>query len=387
MIFAPTMSFIICTATSEPGEVLSIQPWRELLGEEFPNLVVFYASMFGGVLSFWLIYAIPLGIIIGLLSLISRELAGTLGVFILSLPATMAPILIGRLAGAMVLGSQHDFAEDNDEPNASINPSKASHVPPPPKPSDKPQPPLPTANIGSAPTPDLTAETNITNFSNNQTNPKTSNASQTTPLTLEKSVADSGLLSTATLQAQPESIEQKLLKKIELIRPYQLHNAITISNSRLKNRPDDPLINAETAIIKGRANEQEGLIELASKAIQLNLPENNKLLIINILQSIGNIIQTLQIEPQEYKACATLLSEFKLFYLSAICLTKTRAAFNTETEQENSILNLAMTANKQKKQKETVAILRLFQQHFPNSKHIPKVSALLQQASKQPISD
>jgi hypothetical protein len=283
----------------------------------------------------------------------------------------------------MVLGSQQDFAEDSHEQNPITKPTKTTNVAPPSTaPSNNSRTSLPITNMNSTATPNVSAEPSNSNFSNKQSIPGTNTATPN-PSTPQNSVADSGLLSTATLQAEPESIEQKLLKKIELIPSYQLKNAITISNSRLNNRPDDPLINAEIAIMKGRANEHEGLITLASKAIQLNLAENNNLLIINILQSIGDLIQNLVIEPQEYKSCASLLTEFNLFYLSALCLIKTKAAFKTEIEHENNILNLAMTANKQKKKKETIAILGLFKQYFPHSKHIPKVSALLQQTSKQ----
>jgi len=85
----------------------------------------------------------------------------------------------------------------------------------------------------------------------------------------------------------------------------------------------------------------------------------------------------LQISAEEYISSATLLSDSKLFYLAAVCIVKAKSAFANPLEQENKVLSLAMAANKQKKQKETVSILGLFKQQFPKSKHIPKVSALL----------
>jgi|GEM_PF-3340132 len=390
MIFAPTMSFIICTATSETSDVLGIQPWRELLSEEFPSLVVFYASMFGGVISFLLIYAIPLAIIISLLSLASPELAGTLSVFIVSLPATMAPILIGRLAGAMVLGSQYDFA-DNEIVETNSNYQNIPHTsstiaqantksPPAPSNDNKSTTPLSVINNDS-----ITSVTPQPGEAKVTPNPISQPVSMDSPSPISSeplSVTDSGLLSTTSLQHQAQSIEEKLLKKIENIQSYQLSNAITISQSRLNNRPNDPLITAEIAIMKGRANQAEGLGEIASKAIHLNLSDSNQLLVINILQSIGNSIQNLGLNEDEYQRCSELLSEKNLYYLAAVCIVKGKSFFTQEIDAENKILSLAMTANKQKLQKQTIAILGLFKQQFPRSKHIPKVTALLQQAGK-----
>lgn len=410
MLFAPTMSYIIATATNHVHEVIGLNPWRELLFDEFPNLVVFYASLFGGIFAFWVVYAIPLGLFTLLLSFLSPTAAGIIAIFIFSLPGAMMPILIGRLAGALVHGSQLDYEIDDEvinSPERANSPERINNSPE--LTNNTPEPS--TSNSGypfSQSSPSIQTEY-PPNMGNNYTSetsptspqtPASSSVSQTSdrpasdtskssislsksPVTPAKDSEDStintDLLTQVTPNNQPDTIEQKLLKKIDAIPPHQLNNSITICNSRLNNRPEDALVNAEMTILKARAQQTEGLVDLASKAIHLNLKENYQLLVDTILLSLTDEILVLNMELADYRACANRLIEMDHLYKSALCMTGAKRVLPSTQELEIFLLNLAMKANKKKQQNQTVGILKLFKQHFPQSKHMAKVEAFLKQ--------
>ena len=112
--FAPTLGFLICTATESVPEVLGIGTWRELISNHKADLVVFYASMSGGVITFWILYFFPFVVTAILAFYLDEGLGATVTGFIFALPVLMAPILLGRICGAFVYALSNQEAGEFD---------------------------------------------------------------------------------------------------------------------------------------------------------------------------------------------------------------------------------------------------------------------------------
>jgi hypothetical protein len=381
LIFAPTLSFIICAASSEVRQVIGLNPWKQLIQEDFPNLVIFYASIFGGVIVFWLIYALPLGLLTAVLSLISTELAGITAVFIISLPAAMTPILIGRLAGSIVYGLEKDneeYASDTpDEPQQSdaqtnniISPSSIAYK-----------------STASSNSDTSIQETNIIGNTIKQHNCKTNQAVNYSPAentNKESSVNElpkSSFILAIKSPDNPLTFEQKLLKKVDAYPPYQLENTIMLAKNRLNTRPDDALIHVEVVLLNLLCKKTDEALALASKAIELNLAKQHDLLTVNMLKMLDKDILRLDISFEDSNRCVELLIHHDLLYQASLCLLNHKKG-NALNGVESKILSIAVNANKQKHKKQTFAILTLFKDNFPNSKYIAKINQLLEKQNQ-----
>ena len=106
VITFPTLSLIILTASGSVLAVFKPASWRWLLLERGQDLVCFYAALIGGLITSFLVYLIPLL----LLARYGFKVSLGFGFFCSSLlyffPASVSPVLLGRLCGAFVFGSE-----------------------------------------------------------------------------------------------------------------------------------------------------------------------------------------------------------------------------------------------------------------------------------------
>lgn len=99
-------SYLLAIWADTPAQLFGTAPF-EMLWWRRGDVLMFAISATGGVITFWLIYLIPLGVLVALLSAISSGLGATVGAFVISLPLALSPVLIGRLAGGFVSGQGH----------------------------------------------------------------------------------------------------------------------------------------------------------------------------------------------------------------------------------------------------------------------------------------
>lgn len=310
-IFAPTLAFIICAGTTRLREVVSLEPWRRLLGERRGDLVVFYAAMIGGFAVFWLIYALPLVVIVVAISAISEGAGAAAGGFILLLPVTMTPILMGRLAGALVAGAEEEAFEDTVEIEAM-------------EPAD--DDPAPRAEPPAA-LPDDQAEVS------------------------------------RLLPTEP-GVQEKVVKRVEETQTLHLENACLLANNRLKARPADPVAAAELVLLRCRAARLEGIEELAEKAIRINLKADNRLLAAKLYTVLGTARDHIDLQPEEYRQLAEHLQQLGGYLAAALCVVKGAAAYDIG-EVEKRLEQLAGQARARNRERDVAGIEKLIAKRSP----------------------
>jgi hypothetical protein len=105
------LSHLMAASTSEYSELMGLTPWL-YLWERRADVLMFLVSAVGGIMAFWLIYFIPILVVIGLVSLVSEGAGFALMGWAAMLPAALSPILFGRLVGSFVAGYGEFDPED-----------------------------------------------------------------------------------------------------------------------------------------------------------------------------------------------------------------------------------------------------------------------------------
>ena len=103
---AASTSVIIATGTSSMGETLQLKHWSYVLVDRRADFITFLSAAFGGLATFCAIYAIPYLAVTYLLTMTSTYLGGIFATAAILVPFTVSPVLIGRLAGAFILGEE-----------------------------------------------------------------------------------------------------------------------------------------------------------------------------------------------------------------------------------------------------------------------------------------
>ncbi|RMG41983.1 MAG: hypothetical protein D6719_07430, partial [Candidatus Dadabacteria bacterium] len=112
IIVAPTLSYIIAAGTDSIGDLFSAKPWLWLLTTRLNDVICFYASVVGGIVTFYILYFIPLVV----LAVVGMSIAGEKALLVLVLfftPLAASPALIGRLAGAVIAGGNEQSGSDS----------------------------------------------------------------------------------------------------------------------------------------------------------------------------------------------------------------------------------------------------------------------------------
>lgn len=314
-LVAPTLSLIACSATDDLRGAFSPDIWRWLLQEQVGNVMVFYAAMVGGFFVFFLLFALPLLMVTGLLSALSPGLGVALGGFVMLIPLATYPILAGRLAGALVAGETEDelheeasFIREEDRSAAAPTSSK--------------QPPQAM--------PDDQAET-------------------------------------AAPHTADRAVQEKLIQQVEGTEPLHMENAILLANNRLNARPGDPVAAAGLVLLLCKAGRQEELGERAEKAIRINLKADNGLLAAKMFIGLGKARRGLGLHPVEYRKLGEMLRGLRGYLAAALCLVEAVAAYDDEARAEEALIELLREAEGRARKEDVENIARLFRQRFPQS--------------------
>lgn len=107
-------SVIIATGTTTIGEVLRLSHLKLILVERRADFVAFIASVFGGLITFCIVYSLPFAVIAYLIASRSPDTGAWFTGMCSLIPFSIAPVLIGRLAGAFVVGEESIRGTSNE---------------------------------------------------------------------------------------------------------------------------------------------------------------------------------------------------------------------------------------------------------------------------------
>lgn len=96
------MAFIIATCTQTVRDLFRPVPWVWVAVARRADLPAYFAAAIGGIAFFFLIYSVPILVVVGLAAGINAKLGLLASTLFLLIPAAGAPILLGRLCGAFV---------------------------------------------------------------------------------------------------------------------------------------------------------------------------------------------------------------------------------------------------------------------------------------------
>lgn len=341
-IFAPTLAVLVCTATGSVKEVISIEPWRELITEHKADIAVFYSALFGGIMVFWLIYAIPMMLIIALATTAAPAAGATLAGFIMVLPVAMMPILLGRLAGVFVSGGKHLIDEDQGIPEVAPAPVQAAV-------NDAPTPATAVAVESYRPAPRSTA--------------------------------------IATEGSGPPSYDHhvvpKLLEKVKNTEPYQINNAILMANNRFNMRGDDPLISAEVALLYCKAKQFADAREWVEISLPLCLTHQHDKLAAKLLADVLPERNNLKLAPEVWERLAEVMQQFKQYPLAGWCLFKGMSTAGTKPDEIQKRLIAMAEEMKTDQPKGALAILSLYLKLFKASESHEMVANEIEQLKQK----
>ena len=102
LFLAPSICLIVALRSQSVRECFSAQHWLWLFGSRRGDLIPFYAAAVGGFVMFWLVFLVPLLVLVALGFAMSAKIGFFLSTWVYVLPVAMAPVLLGRLAGAFV---------------------------------------------------------------------------------------------------------------------------------------------------------------------------------------------------------------------------------------------------------------------------------------------
>jgi len=314
IVVAPGLSMVIATATHEIHEVLSWTHWHELLVVKHQDTTAYFAAMIGGVVVFWAVYALPLALLIAVISAIEPRAGAAVGMLFISLPLAMTPILAGRLAGAYVAGT---------------GPAEMTS-------RDAPSPGDPDLSNGGAPA--------ITGDSD--------------PLT--------AAVTEATVTIDPLAADN-LLKKIAALPEFQQENALLLARNRLNARPEDPMVLSEIALLMCRSKQHDGLADAASSAIRATLRTGGNKIAARIFVDCGSVRPSLALKASELKTLARYLETLNSFQAAAVAWTMAMKTLAVDAEVvQEKLLELAADAEQAGRVKDSAGIMRYLEKLYPN---------------------
>ena len=325
-IFAPTLGFIAATATSDPLEIVKPALWRHLFAEQRANLVVFYASLIGGVITFWLIYAFPLLLLTMIGFAMSDGIGGFLAVFVFSLPVGMAPVLIGRLSGALIRGEVED-----------------SQTAPPPS---EPVEPAPQA---AAPTLAAQPVRSSPGTPTSASSPRVPAASTNTP---SPPPVDSSAAKDAYSQ---------MVKKVENTTDVGVQNAILLASNRFRAGADNPYVADKICLLHVKAGQPEEATGAASAAIELAIASGAEPVALKCYVELRRAEIPLNLERDHQQKLVSLLVKAQQ-YQDALALM-----LELDVVTAQRLKTLSELAIKNSRKKDAVAIVTYLRDNFSDA--------------------
>lgn len=103
-LLLPLLTAIVAAQSDELGDAFQIERWLTPLRERRDDLLCYLAILYGSLLLFYLLYALPLLALTTLAFKISTGLGGVVAGLLALLPMALLPVIIGRMSGAFVYG-------------------------------------------------------------------------------------------------------------------------------------------------------------------------------------------------------------------------------------------------------------------------------------------
>ena len=103
----PVVCFIVATSVSSLGDALSFKVWSWTMFGRTGDLLVLLAAYCGGLSIFFMAYCLPLFVLTLVVGTFSIEGAGYMLFLIYLIPGMASPILLGKLCGAFVSGTDY----------------------------------------------------------------------------------------------------------------------------------------------------------------------------------------------------------------------------------------------------------------------------------------
>ena len=105
ILIGPLISFLVATCAQSITDVYSSHVWRWIFWDRAGDLPSFFSSIVGAVVILYIKISLPLMFLAALLGKASAPIGAVLMIFAALLPILASPVLIGRMCGAFVFGS------------------------------------------------------------------------------------------------------------------------------------------------------------------------------------------------------------------------------------------------------------------------------------------
>ncbi len=328
VIFAPTLSLLICTASNSIPEILGIGVWKTLISDHKADLVVFYAALIGGVITFWILYFFPLFLIVITAFALSPALGGALAGFVFALPFLLAPILLGRLSGAFVHGL---YETDNGG-------TEGEEGDPPAIEADSLSSPILLATIDDEPSEQPSSEVPPASV-------------QILPVAVD--IQGSQLSEKAAIR--------NLIAKVEGVESLKLDNMILLARNKVLSRPTDPYPAAELSLLLGKKEDGEEMIRSLAVSIPLAINEGVPKLAMRLVMSAVKAKLRPDLDEATWETLCGFFEAAGRFHTAVYCL---QSAGNMTAEK---IEVLAGSAKERGNSKELGWLNQVLVKKFPDS--------------------
>lgn len=326
-LLAPTLCLLLATVTQSVGQAFSPDPWRWLYHFRRADLLVFYSSLFGGIIVFYCVWAIPLAIIATLAFTYSPAMGAAVVGYVYLFPALASAVLIGRMCGAFAIG---DEEIDRDEAEKQFNEAILSD---------------PTAARASA--------LAVVQAADSGSVPSTAPASASAPI------------SVAPSKAFPVA---EVLKKVKSISADNIREAIQGAELRQNKNPNDLEAGVELVLLYRKADLPDKAKEKAAAAIVTAVEQHTEAAAALAFRSLQKDRHTLELEvPVLFKLGSFLLGE-KLYADAGWCLHEALAKQGSDANtSQKKLIEIAEQASSAGKSQDALAIYDIFLKKYPDS--------------------
>jgi hypothetical protein len=342
MIFSmlgPLLALLVTTATDEISELFDKDLWLSFVTVYRDELVIFCANVIGAVFMFWLLFAVPLLVIAAIAFAVSDAFGAIVLGFIALLPAAISPIILGRLAGALVYSIEQEEMDDVDADNEHSQNQDQSQE----------QTKTTAQTASNAP---LAKGATVTESSGSLTaSIDHGGSNENDPLLNANNIAD----------ANPHGSKLKLIEqKLTKIDALKKNNAILLAQNAQKTTPDEPYHFAEEVLIHCQFEAFEEALPLANRAIPKAINFGDQALTFKLFNALGNHRVKLKLAPPvilRLKQCLLEGGHFLMAVQAILILIKMQPDDQAHKEM---ILDIAFKARQKNSKEQSKKIYAFF---------------------------
>ncbi len=341
-ILGPLLDVLVATATDSLGEIFDKELWMSFITDFRPDFLVFCTNAIGAVIIFWMIFALPLLLVVAVAYAISSTLGTILLTFVMLLPGAISPIILGRMAGAMVYAIEQDIADYAEDVELS-----EMHITS--EPADEESSPL-VADTPAIPSQQV-AEEQINAVESN-----TQSAATTTPAAERDSVPNN--------EQSHGSQYNLLVRKIDKLETLKVANALTMAQNAQNKDANDPYPFAEEVFIHLFADDAEKALQVANRALPKAINAQETKLCIKLFSDLGSQRTQLKLAPPIVEKLIQKLQNEKQFLLAVHALLILIKMQPDEQKHLERILDIADQAERNNKANQAKKIYQFFIKKF-----------------------